>query len=81
MVDDIIHFGGRTHVVPESKLRENIMRAMCCSPLIGNSGYSYEYEAPHVTGYFRMRFLDSTDYLSILIVIGIIDFPVQFGRS
>jgi hypothetical protein len=28
---------GHTHVVPESTLREMIMRAMCDSPLVGNS--------------------------------------------
>jgi hypothetical protein len=26
------------------------MRAMCDSPLAGNFGYLYEYEAPQVTG-------------------------------
>jgi hypothetical protein len=26
------------------------MRAMCDSPLTGNFGYLYEYEAPQVTG-------------------------------
>ena len=45
VVDGIIHYGGRTHVVFESTLRERIMRAMYDSPLAGHSGYSYEYEA------------------------------------
>jgi hypothetical protein len=33
VMDGIIHYGGHTHVVPES------------TPLAGNYGYSYEYEA------------------------------------
>ena len=45
VVDNIIHYRGRTHVVPESTLRERIIRAMCDSPLTGNSRYSHEYEA------------------------------------
>jgi hypothetical protein len=48
-VDGIIHYEGRTHVVPESTLRDKTMRAMCGSPLAGNFGYSYEYEPPQVT--------------------------------
>jgi hypothetical protein len=46
VMDGIIHYEGRTHVSPESSLRENIMRDMCDSPLVGNYGYLYEYEAP-----------------------------------
>ena len=49
VVDGIIHYGERTHVVLESTLRERIMRAMCDSPLTGHSGYLHEYEAPHMT--------------------------------
>jgi hypothetical protein len=49
VLDGIIHYGERTHVVLESTLRERIMRAMCDSPLIGHSGYLHEYEAPHMT--------------------------------
>jgi hypothetical protein len=49
VVDDIIHFGGHTHVVPESTLRERIMRDMCGSPLARNFGNSYEYGTPQET--------------------------------
>ena len=49
VVDGIIHYGGRTHIVLESTLRERIMRAMCDSPLIGHSRYLHDYEAPHMT--------------------------------
>jgi hypothetical protein len=52
VVDGIIHYRGHTCVVPESTLRENIMRVMCDSPLTRSSGYSYSYEAPQVIGYF-----------------------------
>jgi hypothetical protein len=36
VVDGIIHYGGCTHVVLESTLRERIMRAMYDSPLTGH---------------------------------------------
>ena len=49
VVDGIIHYGGRTHIVLESILRERIMRTMCGSPFIGNSRYMHDYEAPHMT--------------------------------
>jgi hypothetical protein len=49
VVDGIIHCRGCTHVVPESTLRERIMRDMYYSPLAGHYGYSYEYEALQVT--------------------------------
>jgi hypothetical protein len=81
VVDGIIHYGGCTHVVFESTLRERIMRAMYDSPLAGHSGYSYEYEAPQVIGLLSRRYLDSTYYLGTLMVIKITDFLVQFGRS
>jgi hypothetical protein len=47
VVDGIIHYGGHTHVVPKPMLRGR--RAMCDSPLVGNYGYSHEYEALRVT--------------------------------
>jgi hypothetical protein len=50
VVDGIIHYRGCTLVAPEPPLREMIMRAMCDPPSTGNFGYSYEYEAPQVTG-------------------------------
>jgi hypothetical protein len=49
VVDGIIHYGGRTHIVPKSTLRELIIGAMCDSPLAGHFGSSHEYEAPKVT--------------------------------
>jgi hypothetical protein len=49
VVDNIIHYGGHTHVVLDSTLRENIMRVTHDSPLAGHFGYSYEYEVPQVT--------------------------------
>jgi len=42
-------YGGHTHIGPDSTLREEIMQAMCDSPLIGNFGYLHEYEAVQVT--------------------------------
>jgi hypothetical protein len=42
-------YGYYTHIVLESTLREEIMSAICDSPLAGNYGYSHEYEAPQVT--------------------------------
>jgi len=49
VVDGIIHYGGCTLVVIEPTLKERSMRDMYDSPLVGNSRYSYEYEAPKVT--------------------------------
>ena len=50
VVDGIIHYRGRTHIVLESTLREEIMRAMYDSILTGNYRYLYEYESLQVTG-------------------------------
>jgi hypothetical protein len=49
VMDGIIHYGGHTHVVLESTLKKEIMTTVCDSPLVGNSGYLYEYWAPQVT--------------------------------
>ena len=43
--DDIIYYKGSIYLVSESTLREDIMRAMCDSPLTRNFGYLHEYEA------------------------------------
>jgi hypothetical protein len=81
VVDGIIHYRGCTLVSPEPPLREMIMRAMCDPPSTGNFGYSYEYEAPQVTGIL------SREVFRLHILLRYIDddrdryFLVQFGRS
>jgi hypothetical protein len=43
VVDDIIYYKEHIYLVPESTLKENIMRAMHNTPLIGHSGYFKTY--------------------------------------
>jgi hypothetical protein len=43
VVDDIIYYKDRIYLVPESKLKEKIMKAMHDIPLTGNPGYFKTY--------------------------------------
>jgi hypothetical protein len=43
VVDDIIYYKGCVYLVPESTLKENIMRSMHDTPLVGHSGYFKTY--------------------------------------
>jgi hypothetical protein len=43
VVDDIIYYQGSIYLVPESSLREEIMRAIHGSPLTGHRGYFQTY--------------------------------------
>jgi hypothetical protein len=43
VVDDIIYYRGSIYLVPQSTLREEIMRAMHDMPLVGHHGYFRTY--------------------------------------
>jgi len=55
VVDVIIHYGCHTHVDLDPTLRKRSTRAMCDSPLVGNYGHLYEYEAFQLTWLLSME--------------------------
>jgi hypothetical protein len=65
-VDGIIYYGGRIYLVPESTLRERIMRAMRDTHLARMSMRHRRWQS-----YFLGRCLDSMVYFSTLTVIRI----------